>query len=496
VPLDTPRNISVRDPKQQDECSDNKSESKWVGTLKRGKEAHFLKLLQMYCPAQGLQFRALALEILQRTVDRENSSCSSDDNLTMKTFLAIGGMKLLARWLVESYTVIQPPPSPTNASNKKKQSVQKQVDSAAVSPSPTGALLLPLLSLLKSIPFDKEIIVASQIHKYIKRYKKLLTSISKGLDLNSLNDVLHPTTGGVSVGKATSAVDEVMTSWNNATNAAAAVADASNGREEKEKLDPHKDLRDQLQSRFDELAAFHNNRTNPPDWLPKHVLGVVMASPIVAVSSPLSPTASTTPTSNTISNASSNQPIITKNNSNEWGTNRASAAQIARERFLEGFRKRKEADLSSSSTSTSSTGLVISGSNIEKMTNPPAEKMRKIGLDNDGSSSSSKRVWWVDDPIGKNGVTPQPLVEERVFVKEEEYVVDDEEEEDVEVHNEMFGVEEEDCNVAEEGEGVVIIHQADVLSGEYPLDQGDVVMEEVAVKEKEEKEDSDLDDMF
>eukprot|EP00985_Skeletonema_marinoi_P011876 scaffold5632_cov146-Skeletonema_marinoi.AAC.6 len=668
-PLDTPRTISMKDPTDLHTSNNaNNSSSNEVGTLQKGQEAHFLKLLQMYCPncKEGLMYRSLVLEILQRTADWENgvlhlSASGSGDgydgsrlisgvnvadavNVTsygknvgigqvgytfrkqfhsgwyigkvaaiiphggnyttittaasatattvkdrrcvyndgdeedlsleelkhlaeleeldryhpdndnndgdehkkmkkegvnggvvtnspdgsgdvtkseeggrtessteapevilsppppppptvnraksnhtvMNTFLAVGGMKLLARWLVEAYTVVQPPPS--NQPNKRKSSFTLKTEAAAVvSPSSTGALLLPLLTLLKSIPFDKDIIVASSIHKHIKRYKKALDKLSKGMDAQSLNEVVHPIAGGGSVGKAMRGVEEVMTSWNNATAALSAAAAAaanttttsqqdddgeSNSHEKQKQLDPYKELRDQLQSRFDELAAFHNNRTNPPEWVPKHVLGVVMASPKAA---PASPTASSKPTlnNNTSSSSMKSNHAPTKTNNNEWGTNRASAAQLARERFLEGFRKQKDAV----SSTTTTPGL---GTN--KWTGSPPEKMQKVAHGNDRSSSSSKRVCWVDKPVGRKGVSPQPLVTERVFVKEEEYVEEDEE---VNVHM-MFG--------GDDGNGDEDVPMQEDGAGTYQGD-GDAVMGREGIKD-DDQEDSDLDDMF
>lgn len=657
--LDTPRTISMKDPTTTNDTNFNNNSdtsatnNKKVGTLQKGEEAHFLKLLQMYCPQckEGLPYRSLVVEILQRTADWENgvycclgsssfsdgdggvgamnlansNSNSSngkkvgqvgytfrkqfhsgwytgqvthilpkmhgtttaatvkdrrclyndgdeedlsleelkhlaeleeldryhhddDDNndggdeqekikteagggdgnnghnattkeegekknestqathvavgatpvgatppsppvvnptnnnnknkhTVMKTFLAVGGMKLLARWLVEAYTVVQAPPSSNQSNKRKSPPSQKGAEATIVSPSPTGTLLIPLLTLLKSIPFDKDIIVASSIHKYIKRYKKALDKLSKGMDAQSLNAVLHPLAGGGSVGRVMRGVEEVMTSWNNATAAAAANTksqhDDDNGGDSDEKqqqqqhqqLDPYKEVRDQLQSRFDELAAFHNNRTNPPEWVPKHVLGVVMASPKAA---PASPTGSSKPTLSASSMKSNNTTPSTKSNKNEWGTNRASAAQIARERFLEGFRKQKDA-VSSPPTSTS--GLIPS----------PPEKMQKVAHGNDRSSSSSRRVCWVDQPMGRKGVKPEPLVTERVFVKEEEYVA---EEDVVEMNDPMFGGDDDDVDVA-------LPMQEDVIGSSY---QGDTVMEVEGVQD--DQDDSDLDDMF
>lgn len=313
--------------------------------------------------------------------------------------------------------------------------------------------------------------MASSIHKYIKRYKKALDKLSKGMDAHSLNEVAHPLAGGGSVGKAMRGVEDVMTSWNNATAASASAAkaqhdnDGGNNEQQHQQLDPYKDVRDQLQSRFDELAAFHNNRTNPPEWVPKHVLGVVMASPKAAPASPTGSSSSKPNLNNTTSSSStkSNHHPPTKTSSNEWGTNRASAAQLARERFLEGFRRQKDA--------VSST---ISG---------PPEKMQKVAHGNDrlpsSSSSPSKKVCWVDQPIGRKGASPQPLVTERVFVKEEEYVAEEEE-------AEMFDGED-DGNV----EDVPMQEQGDDVVCDY---QGDAMMEGEAVKD--DQEDSDLDDMF
>ena len=358
---------------------------------------------------------AAAAEVVVTTPPPPTVSSSSNDHTVMKTFLAIGGMKLLARWLVEAYTVVQPPPSSSPPNKRRSSSQNNKATEAAVSPSPTGALLLPLLTLLKSIPFDKDIIVASSIHKYIKRYKKALDKLSKKVSENTVERVnynniegfVHPIAGGGSVRKVLRGVEEVMTSWNNATAALSAKTSDDHGssrsEKTKEKLDPYMELRDQLQSRFDELAAFHNNRTNPPEWVPKHVLGVVMASPKAA---PSSPTLSK-PTINTNSSSLKSNNQYTSKINNEWGTNRASAAQLARERFLEGFRKQKDAV-------SSPTGTIAGLLPGNKWTGSPPEKMQKVAH---GDVSSSRKVCWVDNPMGRKGVSPQPLVTERVLTR-------------------------------------------------------------------------------
>ena len=263
-----------------------------MGILRSGKSMHFVKLLAMNCPRQEVGHRALAVAILQRTVEWEISSidhtqlksssfdlfdAAVDDqclqntigllNTDLKenfnvhakrttTFLAAGGMKLLARWLVDSFTVVSAP-SP----NHKSPVTQLCAQHIA---SPTGCLLLPLLHLLKFIPFDKNIVVESQIHKSIKRLKKLLTVLVEGLDPNALGEVVHPIAGGLSVGKVIASIDTVMSLWKKA--AAVDLIDDSSF-----KFDTFKQLQKRVQRRFDYLEKIQNEVGNPPMWFSKDV---------------------------------------------------------------------------------------------------------------------------------------------------------------------------------------------------------------------------------
>ncbi|KAL7532972.1 hypothetical protein ACHAWF_004302 [Thalassiosira exigua] len=174
--------------------------------LQSGKEGHLLKLLVMYCPKHAVGHRALAIAVLQRTVDWESSVQIS---MICVYFQFSGGMKLLAQWLVDSYTVVRAPANQMGQDNKHSHPQRVA--------SPTGCLLLPLLYLLKDIPFDKKLVVASQINKSIKRLKKALGTLVKGLDPDTLDKEVHPISGGLSVGKVISAVDEVMSSWTKAS---------------------------------------------------------------------------------------------------------------------------------------------------------------------------------------------------------------------------------------------------------------------------------------
>ena len=55
-----------------------------VGTLRKGQEAHFLKLLQMYCPqcSRAVMYRSLVVEILQRTADWESGAAGGADMMS------------------------------------------------------------------------------------------------------------------------------------------------------------------------------------------------------------------------------------------------------------------------------------------------------------------------------------------------------------------------------------------------------------------------------
>jgi hypothetical protein len=124
--------------------------------------------------------------------------------------------------------------------------------------------LLPLLHLLKFIPFDKNIVVESQIHKSIKRLKKLLTVLVEGLDPNAMGEVVHPIAGGLSVGKVIASIDTVMSLWKKA--AAVDLIDDSSF-----KFDTFKQLQKRVQRRFDYLEKIQNEVGNPPMWFSKDV---------------------------------------------------------------------------------------------------------------------------------------------------------------------------------------------------------------------------------
>lgn len=161
----------------------------------------------------------------------------------------------MAKWLVESFTAVG------TSFDKKTGKWQQHGGHVA---SPTGCLLLPLLHFLKAIPFDKQLVVSTQIHKSIKRLKKALSKLVEGLNPNTLEGEVHPISGGLSVGKVIEAVDNVMESWS--------ASFAAKNNETHVKCIPFEDIKTKIQQRFDTLSKEHDV-VGTPMWLPKPVLG-------------------------------------------------------------------------------------------------------------------------------------------------------------------------------------------------------------------------------
>jgi len=399
---------------EEDQCDDEESKPQQVvshklGVLRRGRECHFLSLLCMYCTSHALGHRALALAILQRTVDWEAICCSSDgegeaSSKRIKHFLSSGGMKLLARWLVDSFTLV-----PSQHSHVA---------------SPTGSLLLPILQLLKSIPFNKDIVVESHIHKIIKRLKKAIDTLVDGLDPSHLKEK-HPLTGGLHVGIVLCALDELMSSWKEAAAAQVETNGVKQGDiDDESEHSPFIRLRKELESRFDNLVTLQNEGGVPPPWLPKSVSSIISGKsnvlamhansfkPVVSVQtngivtpsetqkqqSPNTPSETQKqPTPYTPSETQKHQTpkcslIMQQHVNGERYTAKSSTAKDIGtwEKFM--ARKRKEREAFSGRTSPTHT---------QKLNHP----------------ESSKRVTWADRPQVRSAM-PAPLVEVRIYVKD------------------------------------------------------------------------------
>ncbi len=123
--------------------------------------------------------------------------------------------------------------------------------------SPTGCLLLPLLGLLEAIPFDKKLIVASNINKSIKRLKKALSIVAEGLDPTSLEEATHPIAGGLSVGKVIASTEAVMAAWTTASS-------VYSKNDIPFQFNAFDQLRKKIRSRYDTLVAFRQEQGSLP----------------------------------------------------------------------------------------------------------------------------------------------------------------------------------------------------------------------------------------
>lgn len=346
------------------------------GILLKGKECHFLSLLCMHCTTNALGHRALALAILQRTVDweAESSVRSTPQSHVIQPFLEAGGMKLLARWLVDSFTAPK-----------------------GLTP-PTGSLLLPILQLLKSIPFNKEVVVASHVHKTIKRLKKAIDTLVDGLDPSMLKQN-HPITGGLPVGTVLAALDDLMSVWKQA---AAAEMKLDTKPYVKPQPSPFDALQNELQSRFGSLVSLQNEGGQPPEWLPTSISSIISGKSnllamhansfkhIASVDSSAASISAETQRGNTVSSAN-------QNNWYEPVKKEPSVETRTWEKLIS--RKRKE--------------------HVSLGRKSPAQFQRL------NSNEPTKKIRWADRPLIRSAI-PAPLAEVRVFEKD---VYDDVEEE-------------------------------------------------------------------
>jgi hypothetical protein len=193
-----------------------------LGTLDRSKEIRFVGLLVRECHTKAS--RSLALAILERTLEtylneKEESEdeeearlkedeiggvASDDENdadykpgsakrrtskrkqkMTEKEkekeeaeemdrfecFLGAGGLRIINRWLQEgTQSITVPvPKAPPGSNSKPPASITK--------PSPLRPMVLPILSLLEHLPFDKKLVVESKINKEIRNLDKQIDGI-------------------------------------------------------------------------------------------------------------------------------------------------------------------------------------------------------------------------------------------------------------------------------------------------------------------------------
>lgn len=228
------------------------------GALMRGKEAPFVTVLARSCNKPPL--RALGLAILERTMEQDDWEKSDQEQRgkVMKKeasrtsrFISAGGLKILNQWLIDAMTPVQKEIKSVYSSNESK----RRKSYHCLSASPTGPLLLPLLAILKNIPFDKALVTETKINKQIRNLKKSLDDTMAGKKKTD-QTFKDPIAGGLVVSHVQVAVEDLMAQWKESIKSSTFSA-----------KDPFASLKEKMQERLELLEAFEAGKSEKPAFL-------------------------------------------------------------------------------------------------------------------------------------------------------------------------------------------------------------------------------------
>lgn len=221
--------------------------------------------------------------------DGENVGVSNDKVKVnrMANFLSAGGLKILTQWLVDSFTPIQKPVAQAPAKkgkdigNKRKRKKESAEVETVPETSPTGPLILPLLSILQSIPFEYDLIIECKINKHVKKLKKNVervigadsskkSAIEKKLGAMK-EECSHPNSGGMPVIEVYRQIGKLMETWTKAmdenkkesknVDAKSATSSSRN--------DVHHSLKATMSQRLETLSSYEAGKAPKPSWLAK-----------------------------------------------------------------------------------------------------------------------------------------------------------------------------------------------------------------------------------
>ena len=298
------------------ENDDDEAETLVRGALVKGKEGVFVRLLALHC--HNAATRALALAILERTIqqdkleeegegkeedvtndddngeksakdtetkrlqkgetlkkrlpdcikddkeedtekdDGDDDNNNNDDDLgRMDRFLAAGGLKILKQWLLDAMTPVRMTVSeaaPQKASATKKEGSRTVLTVA----SPTGPLLLPLLSVLTDMPFDKKLVTTVQINKQIRNLKKQLDEalVTRKVKKGEEGQLRDPVAGGLAVVEVRQMVETLMERWQERIKTSTLAT-----------ADPFESLREKMRARLNSLKKYEAGESSKPLWL-------------------------------------------------------------------------------------------------------------------------------------------------------------------------------------------------------------------------------------
>ena len=223
----------------------------------------------------------------------EDSSNSRANVSRMANFLSAGGLKILSQWLVDSFTPIQKPvsqsPSKKGKDSGNKRKRQKEPAEVKTEPetSPTGPLILPLLSILQSIPFQYDLITECKINKQVKKLKKNVervigadsskkSAIEKKLSAMKA-ECSHPNSGGMPVIEVYRQIETLIDTWIKAMNeekkrpenATSGSADNSSKQIGKQENNVYRSLQSKMSDRLESLSSYEAGKAPKPSWLAK-----------------------------------------------------------------------------------------------------------------------------------------------------------------------------------------------------------------------------------
>jgi hypothetical protein len=199
--------------------------------------------------------RTTSTDTNQSTESTKDAQAQSSNRISrMQRFFEAGGMRILKQWLVDCYTPTKKVfSSPSNIAAVKK-SVTKTV------PSPTGPLLLALLSILEGMPLDKKLVMDCKINKQILKYKKSLAAAVEERRAEFGEEGLEgwaiPTTGGLCVLDVQKAVDSLMEKWL-----------VKIGTATMKVKDPFVKFRLTMRERLVTLVQYDSGKAPKPEWL-------------------------------------------------------------------------------------------------------------------------------------------------------------------------------------------------------------------------------------
>lgn len=160
-------------------------------------------------------------------------------------FLAAGGLKILDQWIEDaSKPVTTAKAPPTGKATAPKE-------------SPTGALLLPLLVLLRNLPFDKKLVTQSKINRQIRKLSKEIDAL---VETKKTKKATHPRAGGYPIVEIQEALNELKTTWN-AQQKLVTVGESP--------PDPFQAVQEALDQRLSEMKEYHSGKISQPAWLAK-----------------------------------------------------------------------------------------------------------------------------------------------------------------------------------------------------------------------------------